>query len=240
MYSAVIAGVVAVVSTALPSCRREPPRPSVHVAASLAGPVVESLGDDGDVAVASSFTIVSQALSGMPIDLVMLADPVAMNRLEEHPEVDLVGRRTVARNRLVVVVPAGRHGLEADWDPWSGRRIAVGDPIVVPLGRYTRQSLESSGRWATIQDRLVISGDARAVRTLVEHGEVDMAIVYESDAFENPLLRVVERIDPRTHADIRCEIAIVADRPEVRPVYRRLLDDVDWTRAGFEGVGGMR
>lgn len=227
--------VLAIVLATPLACGREDPRPRIQVAASLAEPVEDLLADQVDVSVASSVAIARQLESGMPADLVLLADPQAMDALAKDPGVTLDARATVASNRLVVVVPADEHSNLETPDAWSTGRIAVGDPAAVPLGRYTRQALHATGRWASTLGRQVFGGDARAVLTLIERGEVDLAVVYESDAVGNDRVAILERIDPRLHDEIRCEIAIVGDHPGARSTYERILHGVDWSRWGFAG-----
>ena len=216
-------------------CREEATRPRVHVAASLAAPVEDVLEGRADVSVGSSFAIARQLVAGMPADVVVLADPKAMDGLVDRLGLDVADRTVLAWNRLAIVVPAGPPAAPGrPSDPATGR-IAVGDPDATPLGRYTRQSLEASGRWAAMRDRLVVGGDARAVVSLVERGEVDLGVVYESDAIVNPRIKILERLDPTTHDAIRCDLAVVGEHPDASSIRDRIRTGIDWSEVGFLG-----
>jgi molybdate transport system substrate-binding protein len=87
-------------------------------------------------------------------------------------------------NVLAVAVPSDRPrrltsiaGLDAP----EVRRIAVGDPVAVPVGVYARRYLERVGLWARLEPRLVPTASARLALAAVENGVVDAAIVYRTD-----------------------------------------------------------
>ncbi len=229
----ILATSMSLVLSAGAGCREESPRPRVHVAASVAALVEAGLGDRVDVSAASSFAIVRQVIAGMPADVVVLADPTAMDQLVARTDIDVSRRRTLGWNRLVVVVPVSKaSSFDGTLDSTAGR-IGIGDPDATPLGRYSRQSFERTERWSALRDRLVMGGDARAVVSLAERGEVDFAVVYRSDAIANPLVEIVESIDPSTHDAILCEVAIVGRHPDSMAVHDAIGTDVDWTAAGF-------
>ena len=233
----ILATSMALVLSAGSGCREETPRPRVHVAASLAAPVDAELGERVDVSAASSFAIVRQVIAGMPADVVVLADPKAMDQLVARTDIDVRRRRTLGWNRLVVVVPgAEASSFHGTLDSTVGR-IAIGDPDATPLGRYSRQSLERTQRWSALRDRLVMGGDARAVVSLVERGEVDLAVVYRSDAIDNPRLEIVEAIDPSTHDPILYEAAIVGGHPDSSAVQDSIATNVDWSAVGLLSGG---
>ena len=126
-----------------------------------------------------------QIEDGAPVDVFVSAGWPEVERLRGK---DLVAGEpvVVARNRLVLVVPAG--------SSWIGKepralltsnevtRIASGDPATVPFGAYAKQALEESGLWSTVQPKLVFASEVRQALTYAEQKAVDASIVYATDA----------------------------------------------------------
>ena len=179
---------------------------------------------------AASSTLARQIVQGAPADLYLSAnvawmDYLARNgRLEPQTRVDLLG------NRLVLVAPAGSSltmtiapgfPLAAALDD---RPLALADPAHVPAGMYARTALERLGVWAQLVRRTVAAVDVRAALALVERGEAAAAVVYASDACDNPRVRVVATFPTGTHDPIVYPLAIVAGRdgPLVRAFYHFL------------------
>jgi len=134
------------------------------------------------LAFAASSVLALQARAGAPIDVLVSADERIADDLERA---GLVGsRRSVAGNRLVVVASreAAPH-VRAPRDLASPavRRIAI-PQHAVPVGRYARQWLARHGLLEAVDARTVQTEHARATLAAVDHGQVDAAIVYASDA----------------------------------------------------------
>ncbi len=128
-----------------------------------------------------------QVMAGAPADLLVLADALWMDRLEAAGAVVGATRIVLATNRLVVVAPADRPAQPLDW---TGR-IVIGDPDSVPAGRYAREMMRALGVWDAVQSRLITAADVRAVRGFVARGDVDLGVIYHSDALGHGGVRIV-------------------------------------------------
>ncbi len=85
----------------------------------------------------------------------------------------------VAGNRIVLV---GRKNNNTSFHSLSNvQRIAIGQPGV-PVGDYARQVLQHTGQYDAIKDRLVLAANAQQVSTYVSNGDVDVGIVFATDA----------------------------------------------------------
>ena len=94
-------------------------------------------------------------------------------------------RHDFVRNEVVLIVPANDpHGIKsvADLKAAGVKRIALGNPATVPVGRYTKGSLESSGDWSTVKKSEVLGQNVRQVLDYVARGEVDAGFVFATDA----------------------------------------------------------
>lgn len=126
-------------------------------------------------------------LSGAPADLLVLADSEWMDRLAAANVLRPGSRVDLATNSLVVIAPADRPQTAFAWQG----RIAIGDPGSVPAGRYARQMMQALGVWGGDDKTLITAADVRAVRGFVARGEVDLGVVYRSDALGYDAVRVV-------------------------------------------------
>ena len=184
------------------------------------------------VSAASSPVVVEQVRQGAPTSLVLLADSEWMDVLELEGVVDPGRRRSLGINRLALVTPKGGN---AAWIERDGTgRFAIAETSHVPLGRYAKEVLDRRGWWSRLEPGIVIAANARATIGLVEAGEVDAAFVYLTDAVRSERVDIREIVDVREHRPIRCEVAILAEDPEVG----RLLDLLVERGIGLQQEGG--
>lgn len=201
--SRAVAGLILIALAACaPAAPRQEETVTVFAAASLTDALTEIAANyerEEGAAVRLSFgasgAVARQVQAGAPVDIVILADPEWMDRLDAAAR--LTNRRTdLVRNDLVVIAPAG---TPDQGDPVSalaeGDRLAIGDPESVPAGAYARTWLQGSGRWDAVKDRLVFGADVRAVRAFVARGEATLGVVYRSDAVGREDIRIV--LEPR-------------------------------------------
>lgn len=153
----------------------------------LAVQFTADIGRDVRTVFAGSGEIARQVLAGAPADLVVLADAEWMDRLAGASAIQPASRIDLVTNSLVVIAPAD---LPASPFSWRGR-VAIGDPDSVPAGRYARQMLKDVGVWDTVAPQIVTAADVRAVRAFVARGDVDLGVVYRSDALGFDAVRVV-------------------------------------------------
>ena len=126
----------------------------------------------------------TQILKGAPCDVFIGADRwfggVSTN-VAEVVRTDSV--RVVAENTLVAVAGKGfalnGEGLAA----WLGnaKKIGIGNPASVPVGRYTKKLLESEKLWDATSAKFVQGTNVREVLLWLRQGAVDVGFVYGSD-----------------------------------------------------------
>ena len=163
---------------------------TVFAAASL-GEVLREIAkvfeDEVTLSLAGSGTIARQVAAGAPADVVILADPIWMDWLKDQNLIMVESRHVPARNALTVIGPADAAPL-AQFDIASltanlgeDDRIALGDPLAVPAGRYAKAWLGSLGLWEALRPRLAPSDNVRAALAYVARAESPMGIVYRTD-----------------------------------------------------------
>jgi molybdate transport system substrate-binding protein len=162
---------------------------------------------------AASGVLIQQIVQGAPVDVFASADQETMARGVAAKLIDTATRRDFAANTLVMIAPAQNSAAPADLADLAKpgvKRIAMGKPATVPVGRYAQQALESANLWAPLQSKLVFADNARQVLDYVARGEVEAGFVYRTDA---QLMQDKVRIalTATGHAPITYPVAVVAD-----------------------------
>jgi molybdate transport system substrate-binding protein len=164
---------------------------------------------------AASSTLAKQIDAGAPADVYASADLAWMDFLGTHGRIDVATRVELLGNELVMIVPKGqRFALEmkAGFDvarAFDGK-LCTGEPGVVPVGIYAKQSLEALGWWEPLQGRIVGTDDVRTALAFVERGECAAGIVYATDAAVSDKVEVLATFPATTHKAIIYPFALVA------------------------------
>ncbi len=197
-------------------------QPLVEIAARYG---VEHPGARVQLTFGATSSLAAQVRAGAPIDVLVSADERIVDELERRGFVAREGRRDIALNRLVVLVAAD---LETSIDRPENlhrpevSRVAIPE-MAVPVGRYAREWLASRGLLEKIEGRIVPTAHARATLAAVDHGQVDVAIVYATDARLSRAARVAFEIpEAQHHVMLDQPLAFVA-------ALRTLLDG--WSRS---------
>ncbi|MDP3821413.1 MAG: molybdate ABC transporter substrate-binding protein [Burkholderiales bacterium] len=134
---------------------------------------------------AGSDALLAQIARGAPADVFASADQETMDRADAQKLLAPGSRRNFVGNRLVMVVPADSAlGLKAPGDLQKPevKRVAVGNPASVPVGRYTKSSLEAATLWAAVEPKAVFAQNVRQALDYVARGEAEAGFVYATDA----------------------------------------------------------
>ncbi len=178
---------------------------------------------------AASSQLARQIEHAAPADIFISADEDWMDHLAARQLTVNASRTNLLGNALVLIAPRDSSlafdiAPSMDLSAALGRdgRLAVAEPNSVPAGKYAHSALESLGAWNGVRDRLVAADNVRAALNFVSRGEAAMGIVYRSDTFDEPTVRVLATFPASSHAPIRYPVAIIAGR-DSRDA-RRLLE----------------
>jgi len=190
----------------------------------------------------ASSSLARQILAGAPADVFLSANQVWMDELVRAGAVNADSRTSLLANQLVIIVPHGRDFdvemtpmLDGMRMPPGVTRIAVADPDHVPAGQYARQALQSLGWWEAWSPLLIPTKDVRAALRLVELGEADAGIVYETDARRSQHVDVMAIFPRASHDAIEYPIALCTDSPDAVAFIAFLHSEE--MRAVFEAAG---
>lgn len=168
---------------------------------------------------AGSQVLRMQVQAGAPGDLIASAHPEHLTWLERSGHAEPA--KDLARNRLTLIVSKDQAPL--DW------RRAVELPrwilgsSQVPVGRYTEELFKRMAqevgpqRIAALQERVLSrEPSVRMVRTKIEMGQADAAVVYASDVRPGVAVREVA-LPPSVDVNVEYQIARLrsAKRPEL-------------------------
>jgi len=157
---------------------------------------------------AASGALLQQIAQGAPVDVFASADMETMDQAEQRRLVRPADRAVFARNALVVVVPSDAAVVPkslAELAAPAFRRVAIGVPASVPVGRYARAVLEKAGLWPAIEAKAVGAQSVRQALDYVARGEVDAGFVYATDAAVLP-------------GKVRLAFTVPTDAPVLYPI----------------------
>ena len=161
---------------------------------------------------AGSSTLQRQIEKGAPADVFVSASPIQMDALQQKGLIYEDSRRGILNNRLVLVAPVNRSVSLTDVGMLaqdSIGRIAIGEPNSVPAGIYGREALAQLGVWDAVQPKLIPTADVRSTLAYVESGEVDIGVVYHTDAEISKKVRIIYQFPDSSHTPIVYPAAVL-------------------------------
>ena len=160
---------------------------------------------------AASGALLQQIGQGAPVDVFASADQATMDRAAGQSLIDAGSRVDFAINSVILIEPAqGGAGLESllDLAKPEVKRIAVGKTATVPVGRYTREVLDSASLWTRLKPKFVQADSVRQVLDYVSRGEVEAGFVYATDAaIMKDRVKIV--LTATGHAPVSYPVAVV-------------------------------
>ncbi|WP_295990985.1 molybdate ABC transporter substrate-binding protein [Rugamonas sp.] len=165
---------------------------------------------------AASDALVAQIAKGAPVDVFASADQEAMDKADSLKLLQAGTRTNFVSNSVVLIVPADSAlGLTrlADVQKAGVKRITLGNPASVPIGRYARQTLEQAKLWAAVEPKAIYGTSVRQSLDYVARGEVDAGFVYATDAaIQKDKVKVVVTVP--TETPVLYPIAVIGAGPQ--------------------------
>ncbi|MBI4878681.1 MAG: molybdate ABC transporter substrate-binding protein [Planctomycetes bacterium] len=195
------------------------------------------------VAYGASGALARQMEQGVPAEVVILADARDGEHLVQQGVLEEGSLVPFLQNRLVLIsarpeLRSRRLALE-DLAAAPFARIAVGDPDLVPVGRYTLEALEAKGLLEQLRPRLVPLQTVRAVWSAVTVLACDAGFVYATDVTEAEQAQILCEVDPALHRPI---VFVIGLRREASPAARALYQELrsPAVLARLTGAGFLR
>ncbi|WP_205370075.1 molybdate ABC transporter substrate-binding protein [Thermoleptolyngbya sp. PKUAC-SCTB121] len=158
-----------------------------------------------------------QIQSGAPVDIFISAAQKDMNDLEQDGLLLPETRNDLVKNQIVLVVPKNSTAIQSlqDLTQESVKRIAVGNPDTVPIGRYSEEVFKNLNLLDQVKPKFVFGKNVRQVLGYVESGNVDAALVWVTDAKTTDQVNIVEAIPENLHSPTLYPLAVI--RASVHP-----------------------
>jgi molybdate transport system substrate-binding protein len=154
-----------------------------------------------------------QIENGAPVDVFISAAAADMDALDRKGLTLKNTRQNVAGNTLVLIRNRSRgphfQKIE-DLLKNNIARVAIGNPITVPAGRYAKEALESGGLYDKLKEKLIFAENVRQVLDYVARGEADAGFVYATDAMNDSKVYTVETIAVNRHQPILYPAAVLS------------------------------
>ncbi|MGH9747770.1 MAG: molybdate ABC transporter substrate-binding protein [Candidatus Acidiferrales bacterium] len=164
----------------------------------------EHPGTDVHFNLGGSGTLQRQIEQGAPVDIFISASPKEMDGLAAKDLLLPGTRRDLVKNSVVLIVPAGTSAISSfqDLAKPAAKFIAIGEPQIVPAGKYAQEVLTHFGLYDRLKPKLVLAKDVRQVLTYVETGNADAGIVYATDAKISNKVAVVATAPEDSHSPV--------------------------------------
>jgi molybdate transport system substrate-binding protein len=136
------------------------------------------------ISLGASVMLARQIRAGARMDIFLSADERSMNLLSEEKLITEGTRRDFLTNTLILAAPTDPTVVIkqlSDVGSPQVKRIAIGDPELVPAGLYAKHVLQEAKLWAAIQKKVVPCENVRAVLAALESGNVEAGILYQTD-----------------------------------------------------------
>ncbi|MGO9591007.1 MAG: molybdate ABC transporter substrate-binding protein [Candidatus Acidiferrales bacterium] len=189
----------------------------------------------------ASGTLQLQIEQGAPVDVYISAAPKQIDTLEAKGMLLEGTRRDLLRNGIVLIVPEGSTlGISNFQDLLKPevKRVALGEPVTVPAGKYAQEVLTHLGIYDQVNAKAVLAKDVRQVLTYVETGDVDAGIVYTTDALSSSKVRIVAKAPANSHKPVIYPVAVIktTKNPAAAKAFEDFLSSSQG-RAIFEKYG---
>ncbi len=177
---------------------------------------------------ASSGALQRQIEQGAPADIFFSAATQQMDALSDKDLIWPDSRQPLIANRLVLIAPAGSTLTITDiaqLKTASVNKVAVGEFRSVPAGQYAEQVFQKLELLDDFQAKFVFGNNVRSVLAAVESGNVDLGIVYATDAALSSQIKVLATVPEEFHQPIVYPIAIVKNttHPEAAQAFINFL-----------------
>jgi molybdate transport system substrate-binding protein len=208
----------------------------------IAADYEKSSGDKVTFNLGASSTLARQIDAGAPADIFFSADEAQMDGLAKQGLIDASTRKSRLGNSLVVVIP-GDSTLQiqsaGDLTNAAVKQIALADPKAVPAGVYAKAWLTRQQLWPAIEPKVVPTENVRAALAAVESGNVELGVVYKTDAGISKMVKIAYEVPRADAPDISYPMALVKDsrQPEAAKKFLDYLSSKEagqvFTRYGF-------
>jgi len=159
-----------------------------------------------------------QIEEGAPADVFFSADEAKMDALAAKDLIVKETRKSRLSNSLVIVTSSDSNlkiTSPADLTNPKVRRIALADPRAVPAGVYSKAFLEKQKLWPNIEPKVVPVDNVRAALAAVESGNIEVGMVFKTDAAISKKVKVAYEVPADIGPKISYPMAVTKNAKQV-------------------------
>jgi molybdate transport system substrate-binding protein len=159
----------------------------------------------------SAGALQQQIQQGVPVDVFISAASKQVDALQKQGLLLDDSRKNLLQNKVVLIVPKTATNISNFQDLLKAdvKKVALGEPGSVPVGKYAEETLNFLGISQLIKQKAVFAKDVRQVVTYVETGNVDAGIVYETEAKQSDKVKIVATAPENSHSPIIYPVAVL-------------------------------
>jgi molybdate transport system substrate-binding protein len=225
---------------------------TISAAASLKGALeeiqLEFNKEYPDIAIYYNFgstgSLQQQIIQGAPTDLFLSASKEKFELLIQKELLKTDQSTNLLYNSLVLI---GKKDFTSDIlsvqdiEQLKGK-VAIGTPETVPAGAYAKEAFQSLKIWNSLQPRLVFAKDVRQVLSYIESGNVELGVVYYTDAMSSEKVEILTEVEASLHSPIIYSLGVVKNtkRPKEAETFYQYLQSKTaieiFANHGFKGL----
>lgn len=173
-----------------------------------------------------SGNLAQQIEQGAPVDLFLSASERFMNQVAEKGLIMNDSKVAFASNQMVLITNKDNSFNIDDFKkiaPTSISQLSIGNPESVPAGKYAKEILVHLNLWDPLTDKIVYGKNVRQVLAYVESDNVDLGIVYSTDAYISDQVKIIAIANSDWHNPIVYPGAII-ENSNNKDLAKKFLD----------------
>jgi molybdate transport system substrate-binding protein len=188
-----------------------------------------------------SGTLQQQIEQGAPVDVFLSAATSNMNNLKGKGLLDNGTIKNILKNKVVLIAPTASKLTIKDFSAAAAggvKKIALGEPVTVPAGKYAQQVFAYYKNLDAVKAKAVYAKDVTEVLTWVASGNVDLGVVYSTDAKSSTKVKILATAPEASHDPVVYPGAVVksTDQPVAAKDFLHYLTS-DKAEGVFEKYG---
>jgi molybdate transport system substrate-binding protein len=166
---------------------------------------------------AASGTLARQIEQGAKIDVFISASTEHLTALKNKGFILVNSHRNLLKNSIALIVPKKSTAINSfqDLTKPSVKKIAVGEPRSVPVGKSAQEIFNYFGIFEQVKPKLVYTRNAPQILNYVENGMVDAGITHDSNAQQSNQVKIVVLPPEKAYTPLVYPVAILKDSKNI-------------------------
>lgn len=159
-----------------------------------------------------------QIENGAPVDVFISAATKQMNELVSKNLILPNSNFILLENSVVLIKPKNSKLKVSSFNDLTKadiKKIAIGEVSSVPVGQYSMEIFNNLKINDKISNKLIYGKDVLSVLSWVESDNVDLGIVYKTDAISSTKVIIVANAPSNSHKSVEYPIGIVKDSKNI-------------------------